>query len=233
MNSVIVIPTYNERENIGTLIDKLQTHAGDSHVLVVDDNSPDGTGRVAEGLRLENPERIFVLHRERKDGLGRAYVHGFRWALAHGYRTIVQMDADLSHDPSYLPRFFEAIRDCDLVLGSRYLHGISVVNWDLKRLMLSQLATLYVKRITGMPFTDATSGFKCWRDETLRSIKIDDAFANGYLFQIETTYRAYRRGFRVREIPIIFFERDRGRSKFDIGIIVEAIFGVLRLRLRR
>jgi len=233
MNSLIVIPTYNERENIGPLIDKIQIHAGDSHVLFVDDNSPDGTGQVAEALRLKYPEKIFVLRRENKDGLGRAYVQGFRWALQHGYRIIVQMDADLSHDPSYLPHFLEAIRQCDLVLGSRYLHGISVVNWDLKRLIISQLATLYVKRITGMPFTDTTSGFKCWRDEALRSIKIEEAFANGYLFQIETTYKAYRRGLRVREIPIIFFERDRGRSKFDFRIIVEAVFGVLRLRVRR
>src|SRR5437879_5864279 len=233
MNSLIVIPTYNERENIGPLIDKIQIHAGESHVLFVDDNSPEGTGQVAEALRLKYPEKIFVLRRENKDGLGRAYVQGFRWALQHGYRIIVQMDADLSHDPSYLPHFLEAIRQCDLVLGSRYLHGISVVNWDLKRLIISQLATLYVKRITGMPFTDTTSGFKCWRDEALRSIKIEEAFANGYLFQIETTYKAYRRGLRVREIPIIFFERDRGRSKFDFRIIVEAVFGVLRLRVRR
>lgn len=232
MQSIIVIPTYNERENVGRLLDKIQLHAGDSHVLIVDDNSPDGTGEFSEELRLKNPDQIFALHRERKEGLGRAYVDGFQWALARGYRIIMQMDADLSHDPSYIPRFLEAIRHCDLVLGSRYLNGISVVNWDLKRLMISLLATLYVKRITGMPFTDITSGFKCWRDETLRSIKIEEAFANGYLFQIETTYRAYRRGFRVREIPIIFFERDRGRSKFNFGIIVEAILGVLRLRLR-
>jgi dolichol-phosphate mannosyltransferase len=232
VQSVIVIPTYNERENVGRLLDKIRLHAGDSHVLIVDDNSPDGTGEFAEELRLKNPDQIFALHRERREGLGRAYVDGFRWALARGYRIILQMDADLSHDSSYVPRFLEAIRHCDLVLGSRYLHGISVVNWDLKRLMISLLATLYVKRITGMPFTDITSGFKCWRHETLRSIKIEEAFANGYLFQIETTYRAYRRGFRVREIPIIFFERDRGRSKFNVGIIAEAILGVLRLRLR-
>jgi len=232
MNSLIVIPTYNERENIGRLIDKIQIDASESHVLIVDDDFPDGTGQVAEELRLKDPERIFVLHGENKDGLGRAYVQGFRWALQRDYRIIVQMDADLSHDPSYLPRFFEAIRDSDLVLGSRYLHGISVVNWDLKRLMISKLATLYVKRVTGMPFTDTTSGFKCWRDETLRSIKVEEAFANGYLFQIETTYKAYRRGFRVHEIPIIFFERDRGRSKFDFRVIVEAIFGALKLRLR-
>jgi dolichol-phosphate mannosyltransferase len=228
-----VIPTYNERENLPLLVEKIREHAPQLDLLVVDDNSPDGTGQLAEDLGRASNARLAVLHRPRKEGLGRAYVAGFQHALARGYDTIVQMDADLSHDPSFLPAFLEKIRDADVVLGSRYLHGIAVVNWDFKRLLLSKAATAYVRLVTGMPFTDLTGGFKCWRREALEAIGLDRVFANGYLFQVETTYRAWSKGFRIAEVPIIFFERNLGRSKMDVAIIWEALWGVIRLRLRR
>jgi len=233
MHAIVVIPTYNERENVSQLIAGIQEYANDLHVLIVDDNSPDGTGKLAEELGGKHPSQISVLHRNRKEGLGRAYADGFRHVLKSGYDIILQMDADLSHDPRYLPLFLEQIQHCDLVLGSRYLHGISVVNWDLKRLILSKLATMYVRLMTGMPFTDATTGFKCWRRETLESIGLEGTFSNGYMFQIETTYSAYRNGFRIVEVPIIFVERTLGKSKMNWKIIGEAFVGVLRLRLRR
>jgi dolichol-phosphate mannosyltransferase len=231
MRNIVVVPTYNERENLEPLIGRIKQYAEHLDVLIVDDNSPDGTGQVAEKLAEQSPDSVFVLHRKKKDGLGRAYVDGFKWALRKGYDAILQMDADLSHDPSYLPLFMEQIGHYDLVLGSRYVHGISVINWDLKRLILSKVATAYVRLITGMPFTDTTSGFKCWRREVLESIGVDQAFSNGYLFQIETTYKAYRQGFRWTEISIIFVDRSNGTSKMNYRIILEAILGVLKLRL--
>jgi dolichol-phosphate mannosyltransferase len=232
MKAVVVIPTYNERDNLPRLLDEIQRRAADLHVLIVDDDSPDGTGELADHLSRSDPEKLFVLHRDKKEGLGRAYVDGFRHVLKKDYDVILQMDADLSHDPRYLPAFLDRISHCDVVLGSRYLDGISVVNWDLKRLALSKLATLYVRLITRMPFSDATSGFKCWRRQTLESIGLEEAFSNGYLFQIETTYKAYTKGFKVAEIPIIFFERKRGRSKMNWNIILEAVWGVLKLKLQ-
>ena len=219
MHAIVVVPTYNKRENLALLIEKIENYANNLHILVVDDNSPDGTGKLADELRQEQPDRLFVLHRQKKDGLGRAYVEGFKQALTMGYDTILQMDADLSHDPCYLPRFLEAICTSDLVLGSRYINGISVINWDLKRLMLSKMATRYVQLITGMPFTDATGGFKCWRRATLESIDIERLFSNGYLFQIETTYMAYRKGAKIAEVPIVFTERNLGKSKMNCNII--------------
>jgi dolichol-phosphate mannosyltransferase len=230
MRAVVVVPTYNERESLPLFAEKLRQSAGEVDALIVDDNSPDGTGQLAEELGSKAANRILVLHREKKEGLGRAYVAGFRKALEMGYDVVLQMDADLSHDPSYIPAFVEAIQDCDLVLGSRYVHGICVVNWDFKRLLLSKAATRYVQIVTGMRFTDTTGGFKCWRAETLRSIGLENVFSNGYLFQIEMTYRAFRKGHKITEIPIIFYERNLGRSKMDWRIIREALWGVLRLR---
>jgi dolichol-phosphate mannosyltransferase len=232
VRAVAVIPTYNERENLPLLVKKIREHAPQLDLLVVDDNSPDGTGQLAEDLGRASNGRMAVLHRPRKEGLGRAYVAGFQHVLDRGYDTIVQMDADLSHDPGFLPAFLEKIRGADVVLGSRYLHGIAVVNWDFKRLLLSKAATAYVRLVTGMPFTDLTGGFKCWRREALEAIGLEKVFANGYLFQVETTYRAWRKGFRIVEVPIIFFERNLGRSKMDVAIIWEALWGVIRLRLR-
>jgi dolichol-phosphate mannosyltransferase len=233
MHCLIVLPTYNERENLRPVIEAIQQHAPLAHVVIVDDNSPDGTGDLADELSKTQSEKISVLHRPRKEGLGPAYVAGFKFALARDYDVIVQMDADLSHDPAYLTNFFEKIGENDLVVGSRYLQGISVVNWDLKRLILSRAASEYVRCVTRMPLSDATSGFKCWRRETLAAIDLDKIFTGGYLFQVEMSYRTYQMGLRIAEIPIVFVERRLGRSKMDWGIIAEAILGVIRMRLRR
>jgi dolichol-phosphate mannosyltransferase len=232
MRSIVIVPTYNERANLQELVDKIRQYAPDLHVLIVDDNSPDGTGTLADELHQKHPDRISVLHREKKEGLGKAYVDGFRQVLKQDYECILQMDADLSHDPAHLPRFLEQIQNHDLVVGSRYLQGISVVNWDLKRLIMSKLATNYVRFVTRMPFTDTTSGFKCWRREALEAIDFETTFSSGYVFLVEMKYKAFRKGFRVTEVPIIFVERKSGNSKLDWGVIREAIWGVLRLRLK-
>ena len=232
MRAVVVVPTYNELANLKTLVEKLRQHAPELHVLIVDDNSPDGTGQLADELSAADPQRISVLHRQRKEGLGRAYIHGFKEVLKQDYGYILQMDADLSHDPVHLPDFFAKIENHDLVVGSRYLKGISVVNWDLKRLMMSKLATNYVRFITRMPFTDTTSGYSCWRREALEAISFQNAFSSGYVFLVELKYKAYRKGFRVGEVPIIFIERKSGNSKMDWAVIWEAFWGVLRLRLK-
>jgi dolichol-phosphate mannosyltransferase len=233
MPTVAVVPTYNERESLPVFLEKARQSAPEVDLLIVDDNSPDGTGELAEEMARASGGHISVLHRPKKEGLGRAYVAGFGRALEMGYDVVMQMDADLSHDPSYIPAFLEKIQECGLVLGSRYVHGICVVNWDFRRLLLSKGATRYVQIITGMRFTDTTGGFKCWRAETLRSIGLERVFSNGYLFQIEMTYRTFRKGIKVKEIPIIFYERNLGRSKMDWRIIWEALWGVLRLRLAR
>lgn len=233
MNPVVVLPTYNEAENVREIVSQIRLQPGGFHVLIVDDASPDGTGAIADGLADEFPDEVRVLHRARKEGLGRAYVAGFGHALKLGYETIAQMDADLSHSPAYLAPMLEALERSDVVLGSRYVRGVNVVNWDLKRLILSKAATRYAQVVTGMPYTDVTSGFKCWRRSALEAIGLDLVFSNGYNFQIETTYRAHRLKLRVAEVPIIFYERNFGRSKIDVGIIMEALVGVIRLRLRQ
>jgi dolichol-phosphate mannosyltransferase len=232
MRTIVVVPTYNERDNLEELVARIFLHAEDSHILIVDDNSPDGTGQLAEKLTHKYPGRLFALHREKKEGLGPAYVAGFGVALERGYEMVQQMDGDLSHDPIYLPILRERCRNCDLVLGSRYLHGIRVVNWDLTRLLLSTVAGKYARFILRIPFSDPTSGFKCWRNTTLRSLDLRQVFSNGYLFQVEMTYKAFRKGFKIEESPIIFFERKVGRSKLNWRIILEAVVGVLRLRLK-
>ena len=233
MKPIVVVPTYNEIENLERIVGLIREQPGAFHILIVDDNSPDGTGRLADELCSRYPGEVRVLHRERKEGLGRAYVAGFGQVLKMPeYDAIIQMDADLSHDPSYLPEFLHALGTYDMVLGSRYLNGISVVNWDFKRLILSKGASLYVKLITSMPYSDATGGFKAWRREALSAIGLDRLFANGYLFQIETTYRLHRaKRFSIGEISIIFRDRNLGRSKIDFPIILEAVWGVIRLRL--
>ena len=232
MRAIVIVPTYNERANLEKLITALREVTPDLHVLVVDDNSPDGTGEVADELHRKWPHHVFVLHRQKKEGLGKAYVDGFKEVLKKDYEYILQMDADLSHDPQHLPPFFEQIEHHDLVVGSRYLNGISVVNWDLKRLVLSKLATRYVQFVTRMPFTDATSGFKCWRRGALEGLGFEDTFSTGYIFLVEMKYKAYRKGLRVTEVPIVFVERKSGDSKLDWKVIREAIWGVLKLRLK-
>ena len=233
MKAIVVVPTYNERENLENLVTQIRRQPGNLHILIVDDSSPDGTGDIADRLSAEFPGEIRVLHRPHKEGLGRAYVAAFQYVRKLDYDVICQMDADLSHSPDYLPDLLQAIGTNDLVLGSRYLRGVNVVNWDFKRLILSKLATKYVQVVTGMPFSDATGGFKCWRRETLQAIDFDRVFSNGYLFQIEMTYQAHRMRFRIAEVPIVFYERNFGRSKIAFNIISEALFGVIRLRLRR
>jgi len=232
MRAIVLIPTYNERANLAELVEKIRKFAPALHMLIVDDNSPDGTGELADDLARQDPERLFVLHRQKKEGLGRAYVAAFTQVLKQDYEYILQMDADLSHDPLYLPRFFEAIHDHDLVVGSRYLQGISVVNWDLKRLVLSKLASHYVRFITRMPLSDPTSGFICWRRAALESIGFRDAFSIGYVFLVEMKYKAYKKGLRFVEIPIVFVERKHGNSKLGWRVTWEAIWGVLRLKFK-
>ena len=235
MTAIVVVPTYNEIENLARIVQLIREQPGGFHILVVDDNSPDGTGRLADELAARHPGEVFVLHRQAKEGLGRAYVSGFSEVLRiGGYDAVVQMDADLSHDPVYLPDFMRELETHDLVLGSRYLNGISVVNWDLKRLLLSKGASIYVKLITGMPYSDMTGGFKAWRREALAAVGLERLFSNGYLFQIETTYRLHRlKKYSIGETSIIFRDRDLGRSKIDLPIILEAVWGVIRLRLTR
>jgi dolichol-phosphate mannosyltransferase len=232
LRPIVIIPTYNERANLETLVQQIQQQTKGLHILIVDDNSPDGTGDEAEALREKFGFGLFVLHREKKEGLGPAYVDGFRYALEKGYDVILQMDADLSHDPRSLPAFLDRIGSCDLVIGSRYIHGAGVVNWDFKRRILSKWATRYIRLITRMPFSDATGGFNCWRRQTLEAIGFDDVFSNGYLFLAELKYKAYKKNFKVTEVPIVFAERNLGKSKLDLHIIWEAFWGVLKLRLK-
>ena len=233
MPPLVVLPTYNEAENLREVVGQIRQQPGGLHILVVDDGSPDGTGEIAEELAAEFPGEVLVMRRTRKEGLGRAYVAAFGHALKLGYELIVQMDADLSHSPAYLPAMVGAMASSDVALGARYVRGVNVVNWDLKRLILSKAATRYAQIVTGMPYSDVTSGFKCWRRAALEAIGLDVVFSSGYLFQIETTYRAHKLGLRVAEVPIIFYERNVGRSKIDPGIIFEALLGVVRLRWTR
>jgi dolichol-phosphate mannosyltransferase len=229
LRAVVVVPTYNERENLPELVRQIRRQRPPVHILFVDDGSPDGTGQLADEYAANHPGEIHVLHRSEKAGLGRAYVAGFRKAIELGYDLILQMDADLSHDPEVLPQFCETAKISDLVIGSRYSIGINIVGWSLKRLALSQAGSKYVQTLTGLPFKDLTGGFKCWRRQVLQQIPLEEVIANGYLFQIEMTYRAYKLGARIIELPIIFYERQSGASKMHIGIVTEALLGVPRL----
>ncbi len=232
MKGVVVVPTYNEKENIEELIEKTLSTSPDIDILIVDDNSPDGTGEIAEKIAKENP-RVKVLHRPGKMGLGSAYVEGFKWALEKGYDFIMEMDADFSHNPEDIPRFIEKIKEYDLVIGSRYTDGVSVVNWPISRLLLSYFANIYARTVTGVPIMDLTGGFKCFRREVLESINLDTIMSDGYAFQIEMNYRAYKKGFRITEIPIIFIERRAGSSKMSKKIVWEAFWLVWKLRFGR
>ncbi len=200
------------------------------HVLIADDSSPDGTGELADKMAENNP-RVEVLHRDKKEGLGQAYIAGFKHALKSDFDYIFEMDADFSHDPKYLPYFLEAIKDNDLVLGSRYISGVNVINWPMSRLLLSYYANVYTRIVTGLPLRDATGGFKCFRREVLEAINLDEVRSNGYSFQIEMSFRAHKKGFKIKEIPIIFTDRVQGKSKMSKKIVREAIWMVWRLRL--
>ena len=228
--ALVIVPTYNERENIERLIERVLGQDDRLEILVVDDGSPDGTGAVVDAVVAANA-RVHVLHRPRKMGLGTAYLAGFRWALDRNYTFILEMDADFSHDPIHLPQFLAAAADADLVVGSRYQHGrVTVVNWPITRLMLSYGANIYARRVTGLKLWDATGGFKCFRREVLASINLDDVRSNGYAFQIEMSFRAWRKHFRIAEIPIVFVDRSEGQSKMSFNIQREAFWMVWRLR---
>jgi dolichol-phosphate mannosyltransferase len=234
-DAVVLIPTYNERENLPSIVAEVLRSAP-VDVLVIDDNSPDGTGQVADGLAETEP-RIKVLHRAGKQGLGKAYIAGFKWALERDYPYIFEMDADFSHQPRYLPDFLREVQQYDIVLGSRYVSGGGTVNWSPIRKLISRGGSLYARTIlnAGLPpgklgVRDLTGGFKCFRRQVLESLNLDDIESTGYAFQIEVTYRAYRKGFSIKEIPIIFYEREAGNSKMSHKIVVEAMMRVPRIR---
>lgn len=230
MEALIVIPTYNEIDNIGQLLKDLLALRPDLDILVVDDNSPDGTGNFVDEFAARE-KRVHALHRPGKLGLGSAYIKGFKWALAEtDAKYIFEMDADFSHDPAAIPEFLERIKDADLVIGSRYLNGITVVNWPLSRLILSVGANIYTKIVTGMPLKDATGGFKCFRRHVLEALPLDRIKSDGYSFQIEMNFHTWRRKYRVIEIPIMFVDRRVGTSKMSRRIIYEAAFMVWKLR---
>ena len=230
--AIVVIPTFNERENIVGLVERVMDLEVEVDILIVDDNSRDGTAQLADELALRFEGRVHVLHRREKNGLGRAYCRGFSWALDRHYRFLLEMDGDCSHDPGEIPAFLKAAQDADLVIGTRYANGIRVINWPLSRLLLSLCAAKYVQWITGMPFTDPTGGFKCFRRSTLERIDLDGVRSNGYSFQIEMTHQVWSRGLRIREIPIVFTDRYQGSSKMSVAIVREALLVVWLLLLR-
>lgn len=232
MKTLIITPTYNESKNITVLVEKLRLANSDAHILIIDDNSPDGTAEIVKNI-MKNQSDIYLIEREGKLGLGTAYCTGFKWALERGYDRIVQIDADLSHNPKDIPRLLAASEKYDLILGSRYKTGVNVVHWPMRRLLLSFFANIYAKIITGLPVKDATGGFKCYRREVLESFDLTQIKSEGYSFQIESTFLAWRKGFSIQEIPIIFNDRTVGQSKMTRKIIYEAVWVVIKLRLRR
>ena len=229
--TLIIVPTVNERENLPRMAQRLLSLPVGVDLLVVDGNSSDGTGKIADDLAAKHPE-IHVLHEEKKNGLGRAYVSGFKWALERNYEFIFEMDCDFSHDPDEIPNFLKAAQNADLVLGSRYSGGVRVLNWPLKRLLLSRCAGIYVWGVTGMPLTDPTGGYKCFRRRALQAVNLDEIHSNGYSFQIEMTHRLWRSGFTITEVPITFTERVEGNSKLSRHIVIEAVWIVWWLWLQ-
>lgn len=229
--SLVIIPTFNEMENIPKLIPNVLSQDESIDILIVDDNSPDGTANYVEDLSIKN-NRVHLIKRAGKMGLGTAYIAGFKYALENNYDYIFEMDADFSHDPNEIKNFLEAIKQNDLVLGSRYINGVRVLNWPMRRLLLSFFASVYTKVITGMPVRDATGGFKCFRRKVLEAIDLDKIKSNGYSFQIEMTFKAYAKGFKIQEIPIVFVDRVKGTSKMSKKIVLEAVTMVWKLRLQ-
>ena len=230
--SLIIIPTYNELENIPRIIPAVLAQDESINILIVDDGSPDGTGEFVEEEMKKN-NRIYLLKREKKMGLGTAYIAGFKYALQNNYDFVFEMDADFSHDPKELKNFLKAIQENDLVLGSRYINGVRVLNWPMSRLLLSFFASVYTRIITGLPIRDATGGFKCFRKKVLETIDLNRVKSNGYSFQIEMTFKAYAKGFKIKEIPIVFVDRVKGKSKMSKKIVREAITMVWKLRLQK
>lgn len=231
MKTLIIIPTYNELENLPRLLPIVLSKDDGIDVLIVDDNSPDGTAAFVE-YQMTNNNRIHLIKRQSKQGLGTAYIAGFKFALKNGYDFVFEMDADFSHDPKEIPRFLDEIKNSDVVLGSRYINGVNVINWPMRRLLLSSFANFYTRFIIGMPVHDATGGFKCFRREVLEAIDLDKVKSNGYAFQIEMTFKAWKKGFKVKEIPIIFVDRVKGKSKMSKKIVREAVTMVWKLRLK-
>jgi len=233
-DKLVIIPTYNESDNILAMLHTVMEVEGHFDILIVDDGSPDGTGQMVLDTALQYPDRIHLLQREKKQGLGRAYIAGFKWALQHDYQYIFEMDCDFSHNPADLPKLYNAVKNgaADLSIGSRYVTGVNVVNWPMSRVILSFFASRYVRFVTGLPVHDATAGFVCYTRKVLSSINLDRIKFVGYAFQIEMKYVAWRKGFSIAEVPVIFTDRTLGESKMSRGIIKEAIFGVIRLRLR-
>jgi dolichol-phosphate mannosyltransferase len=231
IRALVIVPTYNERENITRLIDTVLAQDARLEVLVVDDGSPDGTGDIVDRI-IANNRRVHILRRAKKLGLGTAYLAGFKWGIERKYDLMLEMDADFSHDPAHLPQFLRAIEGADLVLGSRYREGkITIVNWPIGRLFLSYFANVYARWVTGLPVWDGTGGFKCFRRKVLETIDLNDVRSNGYAFQIEMSFRVWKKGFKIVEIPIVFVDRTEGTSKMSGHIVREAIWMVPRLRL--
>jgi dolichol-phosphate mannosyltransferase len=230
---IVIIPTYNEKENIEDIIRKVVSLNPVFNILIVDDNSPDGTGKIVKGLQTEFPGQLFMLERKEKNGLGTAYIDGFKWCIHKGYDYIFEMDADFSHNPDDLARLFNACeKGADLAVGSRYKTGVNVVNWPMSRVMLSYFASAYVRMITGMDIRDTTAGFVCYKRALLEHINLEKIKFRGYAFQIEMKFTAWKHGFKIEEVPIIFTDRTKGESKISRGIIKEAIWGVFSMKLR-
>ena len=233
-NALIIIPTYNERENIEAIVTAIFNLKNQYHILVVDDSSPDGTGTIVKDLMGKHPNQLFLETRTKKNGLGKAYIHGFEWALEKGYEYIMQMDADFSHNPKDLERLLDACENegADLAIGSRYSKGVNVVNWPMKRVLLSFFASRYVRVVTGIPIHDTTAGFACWRRKTLETINLKKIRFVGYAFQIEMKFKAWKHQFNIKEVSVIFTDRTKGTSKMSGNIVYEALFGVIKMRLK-
>jgi dolichol-phosphate mannosyltransferase len=233
-DALVIIPTYNEKENIELIINAVFHQKKDFHILVVDDNSPDGTGAIVKSLMEQYPDRLFLEERQGKNGLGTAYIHGFKWGLAKNYEYIIEMDADFSHNPKDLKRLYKACakKGADVSVGSRYSQGVNVVNWSMKRVLLSYFASKYVRFITGIPVHDTTAGFVCYHRKVLEKINLDKIRFVGYAFQIEMKFKAWKHGFNIQEVSVIFTDRTAGESKMSGGIVYEALFGVIKMKLR-
>ena len=234
MSKLIIIPTYNEKENIENIILKIFDLEESFNILIIDDGSPDGTAKIVKELQKKYSKSLFLKERSGKLGLGTAYIHGFKWALENNYEYIFEMDADFSHDPKDLPRLYDAchINNGDLAIGSRYVKGVNIVNWPMSRLLMSFFASKYVKTITGMPIHDSTAGFKCYKRKVLEKINLDKIEFIGYAFQIEMKFKSWKYGFNIVEVPVIFTDRQEGNSKMSGGIFYEALFGVIKMKLK-
>ena len=232
-DSIVIIPTYNERENIENIIRAVFGLEKTFHILIIEDGSPDGTAAIVKTLQQEFPDRLFMIERKGKLGLGTAYITGFKWALEHSYEYIFEMDADFSHNPNDLPRLYEAcaVQGGDVAIGSRYVSGVNIVNWPMGRVLMSYFASKYVRIVTGLPIHDTTAGFKCYRRQVLETIDLDHIRFKGYAFQIEMKFTAYKCGFKIIEVPVIFINRELGTSKMNSSIFGEAVFGVIKLKV--